>query len=83
MDILIHASDSERGKSRHEGVRQDYIFFKTLLLSSPHSWPSKLPQLSEKRTPRFDESVMMWGTQQLLNGSKNVILFYIMTRLLS
>lgn len=83
MDILIDASDFERGRSRHESVRQDCIFFKTLLLSSPHSWPSKVPPLSEKRTPRFYESVTMWGTQQLLNESKNVILFYMMTPLLS
>lgn len=49
MDILIDASDSERGRSRRGSVRQDYIFFKTLLLSSPHSWPSKLPPFSEKK----------------------------------
>lgn len=49
MDIVIDASDSERGRRRHESVRQDYIFFKTLLLSSPHSWPSKLPPFTKKK----------------------------------
>ncbi len=83
MDILIDASDSERGRSRRESVRQDYTFLKPLLLSSPHFWLSKLHPLSRKRTPRFYESVTMRGTQQLLNESENVSLYDIMTRLLS
>lgn len=53
MDIVIDASDSERGRSRHESVRQDYLFLKTLLLSSPHSWPSQLPPFTKKKRLAF------------------------------